>query len=151
LDDIREVVPAIADIIVKLDEKIKAKFSDKPAVHVIDGNNTVHMAHIAIHFGFSTNGVAKLHTEILKHSELKHFYDIYPDEFSNKTNGITFRRWLMAANPELTEFLNEKIGTDWHKDADLTGLLEFQKDEDVWQELKDIKQMKKVKLKEHFE
>ena len=151
LDDIREVAPAIADIIVKLDEKIKAKFSDKPAVHVIDGNNTVHMAHIAIHFGFSTNGVAKLHTEILKHSELKHFYDIYPDEFSNKTNGITFRRWLMAANPELTEFLNEKIGTDWHKDADLTGLLEFQKDEDVWQELKDIKHMKKVQLKEHFE
>ena len=151
LDDIREVAPAIADIIVKLDEKIKDKFSDKPAVHLIDGNNTVHMAHIAIHFGFSTNGVAKLHTEILKHSELKHFYDIYPDEFSNKTNGITFRRWLMAANPELTEFLNEKIGTDWHKDADLTGLLEFQKDEDVWQELKDIKHMKKVQLKKHLE
>lgn len=151
LDDIREVVPAIADIIVKLDEKIKFEFPDKPAVHVIDGNNTVHMAHIAIHFGFSTNGVAKLHTEILKHSELKHFYDIYPDEFSNKTNGITFRRWLMAANPELTGFLNEKIGTDWHKDADLTGLLEFQKDEEVWQELKDIKHTKKVQLKEHFE
>ena len=151
LEDIKEVVPEIADIIVKLAERIKVEFPDKPAVHIIDGNNTVHMAHIAIHFGFSTNGVAKLHTEILKHSELKHFFEIYPEEFSNKTNGITFRRWLMAANPELTEFLNEKIGTDWHKDADLTGLLEFQKDEKVWQELKDIKHTKKVQLKEHFE
>lgn len=87
----------------------------------------------------------------MKHSELKHFYDIYPDEFTNKTNGITFRRWLMAANPELTDFLNEKIGTTWHKDADLTGLLDYQKDESVWNELKDIKNKKKVQLRDHFE
>src|SRR5699024_7906077 len=151
LADIKEVVPEIANIIENLAEKIKVEYPDKPDVHIIDKNNTVHMAHIAIHFGFSTNGVAKLHTEILKHSELKHFYDIYPDEFTNKTNGITFRRWLMAANPELTDFLNEKIGTTWHKDADLTGLLDYQKDESVWNELKDIKNKKKVQLRDHFE
>lgn len=151
LEDIKEVVPEIATIIEKLDVEIKEQFADKPNVHVIDENDTVHMAHIAIHFGFSTNGVAALHTEILKETELKPFYEIYPDEFSNKTNGITFRRWIMAANPELTAYLDEKIGTDWHLDADLTGLLEFQKDAKVLQELKDIKNVKKVQLAEHLE
>ena len=151
LEDIKEVVPEIATIIEKLDVEIKKQFADKPNVHVIDENDTVHMAHIAIHFGFSTNGVAALHTEILKETELKPFYEIYPDEFSNKTNGITFRRWIMAANPELTAYLDEKIGTDWHLDADLTGLLEFQKDAKVLQELKDIKNVKKVQLAEHLE
>ena len=151
LDDVKEVVPEIATIIEKLDVQIKKQFVDKPNVHVIDENNIVHMAHIAIHFGFSTNGVAALHTEILKETELKPFYELYPSEFSNKTNGITFRRWIMAANPELTAYLDEKIGTDWHLDADLTGLLEFQKDEKVWQELKDIKNIKKAQLAEHLE
>jgi len=150
IEDIREVVPEIAEIIEKLDDIIKEEYPEKPDVHVIDSHGTVHMAHIAIHFGFSTNGVAALHTEILKHSELSHFYDIYPDQFSNKTNGITFRRWLMAANPELTKLLNEKIGTDWHKDADLTGLLEYQDDEKVLNELKEIKHKKKVQLRDHF-
>ena len=151
LEDVREVVPEIAEIIEKLDAIIKDEFPDKPNVHVIDDNDTVHMAHIAIHFGFSTNGVAALHTEILKHSELSHFYDIYPDEFSNKTNGITFRRWLMAANPELTELLDDKIGTDWRQDADLSGLLDYQEDEEVLNQLKDIKYEKKVQLRDHFE
>lgn len=151
LSDIQEVVPEIADIIVELAERIKKEFPDNPAVHVIDEHDTVHMAHLAIHFGFSTNGVAALHTEILKHSELKDFYEIYPEEFSNKTNGITFRRWLMASNPELTKFLNEKIGTDWHKDADLTGLLDYKDDVDVLKELKEIKNTKKVQLRDHFE
>ena len=151
LDDVKEVVPEIATIIEKLDVEIKEQFADKPNVHVIDDNNIVHMAHIAIHFGFSTNGVAALHTEILKETELKPFYELYPEEFSNKTNGITFRRWIMAANPELTTYLDGKIGTDWHLDADLTGLLEFQKDEKVLQELKDIKNIKKTQLSEHLE
>ena len=151
LEDVHEVVPEIAEIIEKLDAIIKDEFPDKPNVHVIDDNDTVHMAHIAIHFGFSTNGVAALHTEILKHSELSHFYDIYPDEFSNKTNGITFRRWLMAANPELTELLDDKIGTDWRQDADLSGLLDYQEDEEVLNQLKDIKYEKKVQLRDHFE
>ena len=151
LDDVKEVIPEIATIIETLDAEIKEQFADKPDVHVIDENNTVHMAHLAIHFGFSTNGVAALHTEILKETELKPFYELYPNEFSNKTNGITFRRWIMAANPELTAYLDEKIGTDWHLDADLTGLLEFQKDEKVLQELKDIKNIKKVQLSEHLE
>ena len=102
LDDVKEVVPEIAAIIEKLDAEIKEQYPDKPLVHVIDENNLVHMAHIAIHYGFSTNGVAALHTEILKDTELNHFYELYPEEFTNKTNGITFRRWIMAANPELT-------------------------------------------------
>ena len=151
LDDVKEVVPEIAAIIEKLDAEIKEQYPDKPLVHVIDENNLVHMAHIAIHYGFSTNGVAALHTEILKDTELNHFYELYPEEFSNKTNGITFRRWIMAANPELTAYLDEKIGTDWHLDADLTGLLEFQDDPKVHQELKDIKNIKKTQLSEHLE
>lgn len=151
LDDVKEVVPEIAAIIEKLDAEIKEQYPDKPLVHVIDENNLVHMAHIAIHYGFSTNGVAALHTEILKDTELNHFYELYPEEFSNKTNGITFRRWIMAANPELTAYLDEKIGTDWHLDADLTGLLEFQDDPKVHQELKDIKNIKKTQLAEHLE
>lgn len=151
LEDIREVVPDIAGIIEKLDQEIKEQFPKKPKVHIIDEYNTVHMAHLAIHFGFSTNGVARLHTEILKKTELKPFYEIYPDEFSNKTNGITYRRWIMAANPELTAFLDEKIGTDWHFDANLTGLLAYQKDSEVWKELKEIKNIKKQQLSDHLE
>ncbi len=151
LKDIEEVIPDIAAIIVQLDEMIQAEFPDNADVQIIDPADVVHMAHIAIHFGYSTNGVAKLHTEILKHSELKHFYDIYPEEFSNKTNGITFRRWLMAANPELTAFLNEKIGTKWHKDADLTGLLDYKDDVAVRNELKEIKHTKKVQLRDHLQ
>lgn len=148
---IEEVVPSIAEIIKKLDQEIKEEYPNKPEVHIIDGNGTVHMAHIAIHFGFSTNGVARLHTQILQETELKPFYEIYPQKFSNKTNGITYRRWIMASNPELTAFLDEKIGTDWHKDADLTRLLDYQKDEEVLKQLKEIKNTKKAQLSAHLE
>ena len=151
LGDIKEVVPEIAKIIERLHKNIKKEFPKKPEVHLIDKNNLIHMARIAIHFGFSTNGVSKLHTQILKESELNDFYKIYPEEFSSKTNGITFRHWLMASNPELTAFLNEKIGTSWHKDADLTGLLDLQEDQEVLKALKDIKSEKKVQLRDHLE
>lgn len=150
LEEIEEVIPEIADIIKNLDERIKERFPEKPEVHIIDNDGIIHMAHLAIHYGFSTNGVSALHTQILKESELKHFYEIYPEEFSNKTNGITFRRWIMASNPELTQFLNEKIGTEWHLDADLSGLLEYQKDPQVLKDLKAIKHEKKIQLRDHL-
>ncbi len=90
------------------------------------------MAHMDMHYGFSVNGVAALHTEILKKSELKPFYDIYPEKFNNKTNGITFRRWLLHCNPELAAYITELIGDGWKKDAaELEKLLEFQNDEKV--------------------
>lgn len=151
LADIKEVAPDIAKIIEKLHQNIKEEFPKKPEVHLIDESNLVHMARIAIHFGFSTNGVSELHSQILKESELNDFYKIYPEEFSSKTNGITFRRWLMTSNPELTAFINEKIGTRWHKDADLTGLLDLQEDKEVLKVLKDIKSEKKLQLKDHLE
>lgn len=151
LGDIQEVVPEIAGVIEKLDKKIKEEFPQQSHVHIIDKNNIVHMARLAIHYGFSTNGVSKLHTEILKENELKDFYEIYPDEFSNKTNGITFRRWLMAANPELSCFLDEKNGTAWHKNGDLSALLTYQEDTEVLNKLYNIKREKKEQLKNHLE
>lgn len=151
LEDIEEVTPIIAEIIEQLDQMIKTEFSNRPQVHIIDENNVIHMARLAIHFGFSTNGVSELHTEILKETELHDFYKIYPEEFSNKTNGITFRRWLMAANPELTEFLDEKIGTKWHQDANLKSLLNYQNEEDILKELRAIKHNRKVQLRDHLE
>ncbi|MFS4085001.1 glycogen/starch/alpha-glucan phosphorylase [Aerococcus urinaeequi] len=151
LSDIHEVVPEIAEIITKLDEIIKDQFPDKPAVQIIDQWGTVHMASIAIHFGFSINGVAALHTEILKNNELNHFYEIYPEKFSNKTNGITFRRWLMASNPSLTNFIDEHIGTKWREDADLTDLLAFENDDKVLDELRRIKKENKNALADHLQ
>ncbi len=151
IDYIQEVAPEIAAIIQRLDALIKEEYPHNPAVHVIDGHQTVHMAHIAIHFGFSVNGVSALHTEILKETELKNFYEIYPNKFNNKTNGITFRRWLMASNPMLTEFIDQKIGTNWHQDADLTKLLDEANDEQSIQELQEIKQSNKVRLANHLE
>jgi len=150
LSDIHEVIPEIAKIITKLDEIIKDEFPDKPAVQIIDKWGTVHMASIAIHFGFSTNGVAALHTEILKNNELNHFYEIYPEKFSNKTNGITFRRWLMACNPSLTNFIDEHIGTKWREDADLTDLLAFENDDKALDELRHIKRESKIALADHL-
>lgn len=151
LSDIHEVVPEIAEIIVQLDEIIKDQFPDKPKVQIIDKWGTVHMASIAIHFGFSINGVAALHTEILKNNELNYFYEIYPEKFSNKTNGITFRRWLMAANPSLTNFIDEHIGTKWREDADLTDLLAFENDDKVLDELRHIKRENKNALADHLQ
>ena len=111
LEFLQEVVPHLVPIIKELDRRVKAEYKD-PAVQIIDENDRVHMAHMDIHYGYSVNGVAALHTEILKNSELKAFYDIYPEKFNNKTNGITFRRWLMHANPRLSHYLDEIIGED---------------------------------------
>ena len=104
-------------IIEELDRRVKAEYKD-PAVQIIDESGRVHMAHMDIHYGYSVNGVAALHTEILKNSELKAFYDLYPEKFNNKTNGITFRRWLMHANPRLSHYLDEILGEGWHHEAD---------------------------------
>ena len=124
---LEEVVPQLMPIIRKLDEKIKAKYNDG-RVAIIDNENRVHMAHMDIHYGFSVNGVAALHTDILKESELKAFYDIYPEKFNNKTNGITFRRWLMHCNTELAGYITELIGDGWKKDAgELEKLLGYKR------------------------
>lgn len=150
LEDIKEVAPQIAKIIEQLDSKIKKEYPKNKGVQIIDESDIVHMAHLAIHYGYSINGVSELHTAILKETELRSFYEIYPEKFSNKTNGITFRRWLMAANPELTAFINERIGKEWQEDEDLTGLSDFQKDSDTLKALQKIKQTKKEQLSEHL-
>ena len=150
LEFLKEVVPHLVPIIKELDKRVKAKYAD-PAVQIIDENDRVHMAHMDIHYGYSVNGVAALHTEILKNSELKAFYDIYPEKFNNKTNGITFRRWLMHANPRLSHYLDELLGRDWHHDATkLEGLLEFTGAANVKEKLEGIKAHNKRKLARHL-
>ena len=110
----------------QLDVKVKEKYNNNPELAIIDENQQVHMARIDMHYGFSVNGVAALHTEILKNSELKPFYDIYPNKFNNKTNGITFRRWLLHSNHELTGLISSKIGDGFKKDAnELEKLMQF--------------------------
>ncbi len=113
---LQKVVPQLVPIIEILDDKVRRKFEDE-SVAIIDRKDRVHMAHLDIHYGFSVNGVASLHTEILKNTELNNFYQIYPDKFNNKTNGITFRRWLLHSNPQLTSFIEERIGGGFKKDA----------------------------------
>lgn len=120
---LKEVVPALVPIIEVLDDKVRRRFDDESVV-IIDKNDIVHMAHIDIHYGFSVNGVAALHTEILEKSELNNFYKIYPEKFNNKTNGITFRRWLLHCNPKLTAQLDEWIGDGYKKDAEELKKLE---------------------------
>ena len=150
LEFLKEVVPHLVPIIKALDKRVKAKYVD-PAVQIIDEDDRVHMAHMDIHYGYSVNGVAALHTEILKNSELKAFYDIYPEKFNNKTNGITFRRWLMHANPRLSHYLDELLGRDWHHDATkLEGLLEFTGAANVKEKLEGIKAHNKRKLARHL-
>ena len=150
LEFLKEVVPHLVPIIKELDKRVKAKYTD-PAVQLIDEDDRVHMAHMDIHYGYSVNGVAALHTEILKNSELKAFYDIYPEKFNNKTNGITFRRWLMHANPRLSHYLDELLGRDWHHDATkLEGLLEFTGAANVKEKLEGIKAHNKRKLARHL-
>ena len=150
LEFLKEVVPHLVPIIKELDKRVKAKYAD-PAVQIIDEHDRVHMAHMDIHYGYSVNGVAALHTEILKNSELKAFYDIYPEKFNNKTNGITFRRWLMHANPRLSHYLDELLGRDWHHDATkLEGLLEFTGTANVKEKLEGIKAHNKRKLARHL-
>ena len=143
---LKKVVPQLVPIIEVLDDRVRRKFDDESTA-IIDRNDTVHMAHIDIHYSFSVNGVAALHTEILKNSELHNFYRLYPEKFNNKTNGITFRRWLLHCNPLLTEFLDETIGEGYKKDAsELEKLLAYQDDEKVLEKLLEIKQKNKEAL-----
>ena len=136
---LEDIVPQLVPIIRKLDEKVKAKYPAENLA-IIDSNNLVHMAHMDIHYGFSINGVAALHTEILKNSELHQFYEIYPEKFNNKTNGITFRRWLMYCNQPLTKFISSLIGDGYKKDADeLKKLLAYKDDQKVLDQLLEIK------------
>ena len=148
---LKKVVPQLMPIIEVLDDKVRRKYEDE-SVSIIDRNDTVHMAHIDIHYGFSVNGVASLHTEILKETELNNFYKIYPEKFNNKTNGITFRRWLLHCNPALTELLDELIGEGYKKDAaELEKLLAFEDDEKVLDRLVEIKHANKEALCKYLE
>lgn len=143
---LEKVVPQLVPIIKELDKRVAEKYDD-PAVQIIDKDDRVHMAHIDIHYGFSVNGVAAIHTEILKDSELNSFYKIYPEKFNNKTNGITFRRWLLSCNKPLANFLTETIGDGYKKNADeLEKLLEKINDQGVLDELMNIKNIKKQEL-----
>ena len=140
------VAPGIVPIIEALDKRVKEKFDD-PRVYILDDHGLVHMAHIDIHYGFSVNGVAALHTEILKTTELKHFYDLYPEKFNNKTNGITFRRWLLHSNPRLTGLLDATIGTGYRADAmELEKLLAHRDDAAVLEALGKVKAANKKDL-----
>lgn len=148
---LKKVVPQLMPIIEVLDDKVRRKYEDE-SVSIIDRNDTVHMAHIDIHYGFSVNGVASLHTEILKETELNNFYKIYPEKFNNKTNGITFRRWLLHCNPALTELLDELIGEGYKKDAaELEKLLAFKDDDKVLDRLVEIKRANKEALCKYLE
>ena len=139
IEYLKKVVPQLVPIIEILDDKVRRKFDDESVV-IIDKNDVVHMAHIDIHYGFSVNGVASLHTEILKDTELNAFYKIYPEKFNNKTNGITFRRWLIHCNPELTALLDELIGTGYRENAEeLEKLLAYKDDDAVIEKLLSVK------------
>ena len=150
LSYLEKVVPQLVPIIKELSARVAAKYSD-PKVQIIDDQNRVHMAHMDIHYGFSVNGVAAIHTEILKDTELHAFYEIYPEKFNNKTNGITFRRWLLSCNRELAALITEKIGTGYQKDAmELEKLLAFKDDEEFLNDLVKIKREKKEALVAHI-
>lgn len=150
LDYLDEVVPHLIPIIKKLDRKINEVYKDEKLA-IIDKKDRVHMAHMDIHYGFSVNGVAALHTDILKKSELKAFYEIYPEKFNNKTNGITFRRWLMHCNPRLAELITELIGDEWKHDAiKLKKLLDYVDDDKVLERMIAIKDGNKRAFKEYL-
>ena len=147
---LKKVVPQLVLIIRILDEKIREKYDD-PSVYIIDDTGRVHMAHMDMHYGHSVNGVAYLHTEILKNSELNNFYKIYPEKFNNKTNGITFRRWLLHCNENLADYITELIGDDYKTDASkLEDLLKFADNEEVLDKLLEIKKQEKVILKNYL-
>lgn len=141
---LQKVVPHLLPIIRELDNQVKLKFKDEK-VAIIDKDMRVHMAHMDIHYGYSVNGVATLHTDILKEEELKPFYDIYPEKFNNKTNGITFRRWLIHCNNKLANYISELIGDGYKKDAaKLEELDKFINDKIVLSKIGEIK--KKIRL-----
>lgn len=147
---LERVVPQLVPIIRELDLRIKGRYQDE-RVAIIDQESRVHMAHMDIHYGCSVNGVAELHTEILKNSELKPFYDIYPEKFNNKTNGITFRRWLLYCNRELVAWLDRYVEGDFRKDAlALEGLLAHKEDQEALQSLLEVKHQKKAELAEYL-
>ena len=147
---LKKVVPQLVPIMEILDDKVHRKFEDD-SLAIIDRENLVHMAHMDIHYGFSVNGVACLHTEILKENELHKFYEIYPEKFNNKTNGITFRRWLLHSNHLLTQFIEEQIGDGFKQNAmELEKLLPLAEDRQVLSRLLDIKMENKKALKEYL-
>ncbi|WP_197027050.1 glycogen/starch/alpha-glucan phosphorylase [Butyrivibrio sp. MC2021] len=154
LEYLEKVVPQLVPYIKELDKRIRDKYKRNSKVWIIDKQKKVHMAFIDIHYGFSINGVAAIHTEILKNSELHDFYKLYPEKFNNKTNGITFRRWLLSCNHPLADFLSETIGDGFKKDANkLEKLLDHIDDQEVLDKLEAIKRGKKEELvaylKEH--
>ena len=146
---LKEVVPQLVPIIEILDDRIRRKYQDE-AVAIIDKNDVVHMAHMDIHYGFSVNGVAYLHTEILKNSELNAFYQLYPEKFNNKTNGITFRRWLLHCNHPLADMITDRIGNQYKKDAALLELMTACSDEETLKQLLEIKHQNKLALKAYL-
>ena len=147
---LEKVVPHLMPVIRELDARVKKDYSDE-RVAIIDKDDRVHMAHIDIHYGYAVNGVAALHTEILKESELKPFYDIYPEKFNNKTNGITFRRWLKHCNHDLAAYLEELIGGEYLEDATkLEKLLDYKDDETVLKKLRQIKMHSKEELRDYL-
>jgi len=147
---LKEIVPQLVPIIEALDDRVRRKYDD-PSVVIIDKNDTVHMAHIDIHYGKSVNGVAKLHTEILEQTELRNFYNIYPEKFNNKTNGITFRRWLLSCNPELGSYIAGKIGNDFIRHAEkLEEFGKYADDEQVLSDLMAIKSRNKARLAKYL-
>ena len=150
IEYLEKAVPHLVPIIKVLDEKVRKEYDDE-SLYIIDKNDNVHMAHIDIHYTFSVNGVASLHTDILKNNELNNFYEIYPEKFNNKTNGITFRRWLMHCNPELTQLIEQLIGDGFKVEAEkLQDLIKYIDDKEVLQKLLDIKHNNKVKLKKYL-
>ena len=149
LDYLNEVVPQLMPIIGGLDYAAMCAYSDNKNLNIIDDDNRVHMAKMDMHFSHSINGVAALHTDILKKQELRPFYDIYPDKFNNKTNGITFRRWIMHSNPELSAYIDTLIGDEWRKDASkLEALLQYYDNEEVLNKIAEIKHNNKVRFAE---
>lgn len=147
---LEKAVPQLVPIIKELDRKVREKYKDE-SLYIIDKNKNVHMAHIDIHYTFSVNGVASLHTGILKNNELNNFYEIYPEKFNNKTNGITFRRWLMHCNPELAALIGKLIGYGFKSDAEkLQDLIKYIDDEEVLKEILNIKYNNKIELKNYL-
>ena len=147
---LEKAVPQLVPVIYELNSRVKQKYADK-SVAIIDDEKRVHMAHMDIHYGFSVNGVAHLHTEILKNSELNNFYKIYPEKFNNKTNGITFRRWLLHCNHELTELIRSLIGPGFQTDAtELEKLGAYVQDEAVLRKLLEIKAARKAELTDYL-
>lgn len=150
IDYLKKVVPQLVPIIEVLDDKVRRKVDDA-STYIIDKNDLVHMAHMDIHYGFSVNGVASLHTDILKESELHNFYELYPEKFNNKTNGITFRRWLLHCNPKLAQLIQSLIGDDFKKDAfKLKDLMCYENDQKVLDRLLEIKGENKKELVQYL-